>query len=763
MADRGINESLKEWDLNEGITDSLLLELTETRKQIWNSKAATDRQINNLKNQIETLKEEVQLVKKQQKATAAKKKTVFSKIKRRLAKNSYPRQSSSENNNSIVSGISVIMATYQKNGYISEAIESVLNQKTDIPIELLIIVNGCNDEWARELKEQYSNVSCIKVFSITQKGYARALNYGIAQSTLPYITILDDDDFFTPCFLQELASCTKTGSNITCGPISTSGTTTDDYNYTEIAIEKLRANNGKKDAGFVGLFSTTCGKLFSASFLKNAIPFKEHLRNTEDVVFWADNYSSASRQLSYTESSRESYVRRITENSLSRPSDEEAFSFYVTERLEIIGYLEKITFEPIGDTEHTRLIMGLIDAQVDHIKKYYDRSNEEVRNAIRANIDSYPGLLVNKGLFATRSAFAFCHNFSPSIDASAFVATRRLRQINRVEGCNYKWHVVSKNMSDVRKHDDSFDWRYTRYLISDNYRILGATALSPQAQLMYAVSAYHYARKKKVEIIYSRSMFPGSHLAAYYYKRQFPDVTWYAEFSDPVAYSQDPTFPWRDDSYESCEEQSDLLKDFFVTCELLPYHYADHIIFTNSVQMKYMLDYCPDEGIKERVQEKALVWMHPQIEECYTHAVVADYHIDTSKINIAYFGTFYEQRPIEDILPLATRKDVILHLFIPNHEDYVSYGGDQIIINPPWSYLNFLNIASRMDYLFLQDMEPVKGMTPWLPSKLSDYLATKTPIIAVYNEGSPLALHESSQIIKIKNISPDFLGSLRKK
>ena len=137
--------------------------------------------------------------------------------------------------------------------------------------------------------------------------------------------------------------------------------------------------------------------------------------------------------------------------------------------------------------------------------------------------------------------------------------------------------------------------------------------------------------------------------------------------------------------------------------------------------------------------------------------------IDTSKINIAYFGTFYEQRPIEDILPLATRKDVILHLFIPNHEDYVSYGGDQIIINPPWSYLNFLNIASRMDYLFLQDMEPVKGMTPWLPSKLSDYLATKTPIIAVYNEGSPLALHESSQIIKIKNISPDFLGSLRKK
>ena len=65
-------------------------------------------------------------------------------------------------------------------------------------------------------------------------------------------------------------------------------------------------------------------------------------------------------------------------------------------------------------------------------------------------------------------------------------------------------------------------------------------------------------------------------------------------------------------------------------------------------------------------------------------------------------------------------------------------------------FLEFLSTAGKMGLPVFNDMEPLDGVTPWLPpSKLSDYLAVGVPIIALCNEGSPLSMIDSPSIIKV--------------
>lgn len=60
--------------------------------------------------------------------------------------------------------------------------------------------------------------------------------------------------------------------------------------------------------------------------------------------------------------------------------------------------------------------------------------------------------------------------------------------------------------------------------------------------------------------------------------------------------------------------------------------------------------------------------------------------------------------------------------------------------------------TSRMDYLVLVDTKfAIPEINPYLPSKLADYLATGTPIIAYINEGSPLSKIDNEKIIKVSS------------
>jgi glycosyltransferase involved in cell wall biosynthesis len=92
--------------------------------------------------------------------------------------------------------VSVIIPTYNRESYIIEAIESVLNQTFD-DLEIIIIDDGSTDNTPSIVKRIHD--SRIRYFYLKHNnGVAAALNYGIKNSKGKYISRLDSDDIFLP-------------------------------------------------------------------------------------------------------------------------------------------------------------------------------------------------------------------------------------------------------------------------------------------------------------------------------------------------------------------------------------------------------------------------------------------------------------------------------------------------------------------------------------------------------------------------------------
>jgi glycosyltransferase involved in cell wall biosynthesis len=102
--------------------------------------------------------------------------------------------------------VSVIMATYKRNGAIKESIQSVLNQ-TVRDLELIVINDGEeNDEHTRQIIMGF-NSSRIKYYKLnSNSGHARAMNEGIQRARGKYIAYLDDDDIYYPMHLETLVN-----------------------------------------------------------------------------------------------------------------------------------------------------------------------------------------------------------------------------------------------------------------------------------------------------------------------------------------------------------------------------------------------------------------------------------------------------------------------------------------------------------------------------------------------------------------------------
>jgi glycosyltransferase involved in cell wall biosynthesis len=90
--------------------------------------------------------------------------------------------------------ISVIIPTFNGEGTIGEAIDSILAQ--DIPVtEIIVIDDGSNDDTAR-LAERRSEL--VRVIRVPNGGPSRARNRGIEEATGELIAFLDDDDAWLP-------------------------------------------------------------------------------------------------------------------------------------------------------------------------------------------------------------------------------------------------------------------------------------------------------------------------------------------------------------------------------------------------------------------------------------------------------------------------------------------------------------------------------------------------------------------------------------
>ncbi len=104
--------------------------------------------------------------------------------------------------------ISVIIPTYKPGEYIAECLESLGHQTLAVDeFEIIIVLNGCNEPWRTEINaliERYLKGNNVKFIQTDRGGASNARNMAIDVAKGEYITFIDDDDYVSPAYLEEL-------------------------------------------------------------------------------------------------------------------------------------------------------------------------------------------------------------------------------------------------------------------------------------------------------------------------------------------------------------------------------------------------------------------------------------------------------------------------------------------------------------------------------------------------------------------------------
>ena len=113
-----------------------------------------------------------------------------------------------------MNGISVIIPTYNRQKFIKEAIQSVIDQEYDGNLEIIISDDGSSDG-TLEIAKSFGNKVVIlnKGLECLSQGVSSTRNRGLKVATQPYICFLDSDDFYLPGHLNRVSSVLESNPN----------------------------------------------------------------------------------------------------------------------------------------------------------------------------------------------------------------------------------------------------------------------------------------------------------------------------------------------------------------------------------------------------------------------------------------------------------------------------------------------------------------------------------------------------------------------
>lgn len=213
--------------------------------------------------------------------------------------------------------ISVIIPTYKPQKYIEECLESLKNQTFDKQkFEIIIVLNGCNEPYKSQLQD-YINANLggynVTFIHTDKAGVSNARNMGIDVAQGDYITFIDDDDFVSKKYLEELFDKSSDDTIAICYPYAFYDGDTTQRPYTMTKEYDMNVCNGKQCyLNARKFFSGPCMKLFPKHYI-GAHRFDVNFSNGEDSLFMfaiSENFQN----IQFT-TKEAIYYRRIREGS----------------------------------------------------------------------------------------------------------------------------------------------------------------------------------------------------------------------------------------------------------------------------------------------------------------------------------------------------------------------------------------------------------------------------------------------------------------
>lgn len=108
--------------------------------------------------------------------------------------------------------VSVIVPVYNIENYLSECLESIINQSLK-DIEIICINDGSKDSSKNILEKFQTLDSRIMVLNKSNAGYGCACNYGLKIAKGEYCSIIESDDYIDPKMLEDLYEIAKSNNS----------------------------------------------------------------------------------------------------------------------------------------------------------------------------------------------------------------------------------------------------------------------------------------------------------------------------------------------------------------------------------------------------------------------------------------------------------------------------------------------------------------------------------------------------------------------
>lgn len=668
-----------------------------------------------------------------------------------------------KSSNRPASGISVIIATRLGATRLSRALDSLAAQTLDRRrYELVVVMNGPpdgSDELVRSFAQAHDALS-VKVLDAGETGPGAARNAGLRQASFPYFTIVDDDDWVSPNYLEQLlAHCSEHSIAATylCDIADDPDVKSLRFdNYISRSLARYEGLEIRPDQAAVT--SANAGKAAPA-WLFPETSFSETLASGEDVLFWSEVFTRHNLTVNVLPiRSRAFYYRRVRQGSISRQYD----ARFVADRQAVADTLRVLWR---NNPNHRPMLGRALIGQAQHLGNVaYEEPGriQELAGIVRAW--GQPEALSE---FNHRAAhrLAVCYVYTPYNDASAITAAKRLAQWEQ------PFDVISHSMGTWRVVDDSTllidkDWRGRHQRLPGQPSSTSSDRLAEFCASGQRVWKDLTRDRPPYDSLYSRVQWPFSNALAALIKVRQPVIHWTAEFSDPLAVDADGrvrpgvlgVFPERlDIDAASRAAGFDDLPDPTICqwIEHITYSLADRIVFTNENQREYMIQQITDHNLAERVLRISTVEPQPPVPAHLlpTARRLRDDHLG-KRVNIGYFGRVYASRGVGEILDAIAhitpelRRRVRLNLFMPGNQvkqvkaEIRSRNLRGIVrLGPILPYTDFLSTASRMDWLLVVDTqtESVFPINPYLPSKYAECANLGPKIWGMVEPGSALS------------------------
>ena len=662
-------------------------------------------------------------------------------------------------------GISVIVPAHEGMEFIEDCLTSLNSQNIyDAKFEVVIVLNGIFQKELEYLHNtKFENLD-LTIFINDEASAGAARNIGMKSAKYSHITFVDIDDYVSTDYIQSHYDYLE-NNKITFSQIYD----VEDDEIIEdnpINLEVIR-NDGPENVSIMNLnrvATITVCKVIPKE-IATLQYFKENLLSGEDTVYYSELFVNSRPKLKVVPIEKNSiYYRRVRDQSVSRKPA--TYDFMVFQRFEILEILDTL-LELVNNPTLRSFIQSKYNAQISFMNRFLVENfnkREEILNVVKSMSLKYFNYSILNRDFAKTLVLSYC--FPPFSDTSATIASKRIIENNEVVD------VVSNNLSRIRHKEPSLNNMIKPYVGSKTVVNQPATFSNMYYLDSYIDAAFRFYLKnmERYQKVYSRAMFPISHIPNLFIKIVNPNIEWVAEFSDPLLYNIESTERFAEIKHEKlvASLKTNLLGKFgkyvddnlFNLSEIIPFALADKLIFTNENQLEFMISRF-EEDEKEYIRSKSIISNHPTLPKEFYHMDDLSIDIEESIVNVAYFGNFYSKRSYHEFINLVNQLNenfeltFKLHIYT-NTNQLESDAIDELIknnvkVHEYLSFREFLNATTKFDMLLISDAitSDDKPYNPYLPSKLSDYLGSGTPILALTENTSVMSKMKNESLYKI--------------